>query len=350
MYKYIKQCVGIDCSKDSFHVTICRQTITQDVSFTSVQRFSNSKPGFNQLIRWVGKNLEEDVALCYLMEATGVYYEELAHYLHKAGKSVVVVLPNKVKNFIKSLNIKTKNDFVDARAIAQIGAERKFELWQPPAPLFLELRQLTRLHEQLQCQKVALKNMLHSKEFSYGASPFVLKTNRQLIKSLEHQINKVEVAIKELIIKHSWLEQKMDYLTTIKGVGFMSAAIIVAETLGFKLIKNRKQLVSYAGYDVVERQSGTSVSGKTRISKKGNKHIRRALHFPALAASRFDDHHQGIYKRINSRNNNETKMVGAVALQRRLLLLMFAIWKQEKSYNPNYQKKVAPAIARDYAG
>lgn len=344
----IKQSIGIDCSKDSFHATMCSINISQEVFFTEVHRYPNNRAGFNQLVKWARQNREKTVPLFFIMEATGVYYEQLAHHLHKTKQSVVVVLPNKVKNYIKSLNVKTKNDFVDARAIAQIGAERKFDLWEPPTPLFLELRQLTRLHEQLQCQKVALQNMLHSKEFSHGVNNFVLKTNKQMIKTIEKQIEKVEQEIEKLINKHEWLKQKMDKLRSIKGVGMMAAAVVIAETMGFKMIRNRKQLVSYAGYDVVERQSGTSVSGKTRISKKGNRHIRRALHFPALAASRFDKNHKEIYNRINERNNHQTKMVGAVALQRRILLLMYAIWKSEEYYNPNYQKKVAPEAIEGY--
>lgn len=350
MSGYIKQSIGIDCSKDSFHACICKLTTDQQAHFSPVQQFDNNKAGFNQFLRWVGKTLEKDVPGGYLMEATGVYYESLAHHLYHEGKPVVVVLPNKVKHFIKSLNIKTKNDPVDARAIAQLGAERKFELWQPPDSLFLELRQLTRLHEQLQCQKVALLNMLHSKEFSHGVSSFVLKINKQTIKSIEHQIEKVVQHIQELIDRHSWLKLKMERLQSIKGVGMIAAAVIVAETLGFKLIKNRKQLTSYAGYDVVERQSGTSVAGKTRISKKGNKHIRRALHFPALAASRYDQRHAQIYKRINQRNDHQTKMVGAVALQRRMLLMMYAIWKSDNFYDPDYHKKIAPEMAGGYTG
>ncbi|MCB0478967.1 MAG: IS110 family transposase [Crocinitomicaceae bacterium] len=338
MSGFIKQCIGIDCSKDSFHATLCTMDRDQEIYFTKVHRFLNNNSGFNQLLKWVRQNQKKDVPICYIMEATGVYYEPLAYHLYKTKKSVVVILPNKVKHFMKSLNVKTKNDFVDARAIAQIGVERKFNLWEPPTPLFLELRQLTRLHEQLQCQKVALQNMLHSKEFSQGTIPFVLKTNKKLIKSIETQIEKVEQAIQNLIEREDWLREKMERIQTIKGVGLMAAAVVIAETMGFKMIRNRKQLVSYAGYDVVERQSGTSVVGKTRISKKGNRHIRRALHFPALAASRFDEHHKNIYNRINERNDYQTKMVGAVALQRRLLLMIYALWKSDQVYDPQYQK------------
>lgn len=336
---YLKQSVGIDCSKDSFHACMCRIDTDQTLSFTTVQRFQNTKIGFNQLLKWVRKTAEKEVPVCFVMEATGVYYESLAYHLHKAGKVVSVELANKVKHFIQSLNIKTKTDSADACAIAQFGAERRLNAWQPPAPVFLQMRQLTRYYEQLQQQKVGLKNMLHSKEFSYGVDALVLQSNRSLIKSIERQIDKTVKALQELIDKHSWLSDKFKKLQSIKGVSLISAAIIVAETQGFKLIKNRKQLTSYAGYDVVERQSGTSVFGKTRISKKGNKHIRRALHFPALAASRYDDRHKIIYNTINEKRDNKVKMIGVVALQRRLLLLMYAMWKNDTTYDPAYQSQ-----------
>lgn len=348
---FIKQSVGIDCSKDSFHACICSLSTKQEVFTSQVEEYPNSTKGFNLLLKWVQQHTSKGVPACFIMEATGVYYESLAHHLHKKGKNVIVVLPNKVKSFIYSLNVKTKNDTVDARSIARLGAERNFEFWQPPSPIFLELRQLTRLHEQLQNQKVVLKNMLHSKEFSYGATAFVIKTNKSLILSIENQIEKVEKEISLLIDRHAWLKQKMDYLQSIKGVGLIAAAIVVAETLGFKLIRNRKQLVSYAGYDVVERQSGSSIRGKTKISKKGNKHIRRAMHFPALAASRFDIKHTKIYKRINEKNDHKLKMIGAVALQRRLLLMMYALWKTDSFYDAEFEdKKSSPGNIRELHG
>lgn len=75
---------------------------------------------------------------------------------------------------------------------------------------------------------------------------------------------------------------------TIKGVGLITIAIVVGKTQGFAMINNCKQLASYAGYDIVQRESGTSVKGKTSISKKGNSRIRVAMHFPALVSSQFN--------------------------------------------------------------
>ena len=123
---------------------------------------------------------------------------------------------------------------------------------------------------------------------------------------------------------------------TIKGVGLMTLATIVAETLGFEHFKSAKQVVSYAGYDVVQRESGTSIKGKTRISKKGNKYIRNALFFPAMVATRFNTDLKATYLRITS--TKTSKMIGQVAIQRKLLVLVYTLWKTDSNYITGYNE------------
>ena len=134
----------------------------------------------------------------------------------------------------------------------------------------------------------------------------------------------------------------MNKLLTIKGLGILTIATILAETLGFQHVKSIKQLVSYAGYDVVQRESGTSIKGKTRISKKGNRYIRKALYFPAMVACRFNDNLKQNYLRIIE--TKPSKMVGQVAIQRKLLVLIYSLWKKDEVYDINYSKKIAPEI------
>ena len=133
-----------------------------------------------------------------------------------------------------------------------------------------------------------------------------------------------------MIASDPWLKQKVEKVMTIKGVGFITIGIVLAETQGFKLINNVKQLASYAGYDVVQRESGSSIKGKTRISKKGNSRIRAAMHFPALVASRHNEDLKVAYQRIN--DNKPSKMVGATALQRKILVLIYSLWKNDTIY------------------
>ncbi|WMX14729.1 transposase [Aureispira sp. CCB-E] len=131
-------------------------------------------------------------------------------------------------------------------------------------------------------------------------------------------------------------------------MGIFSALTVIAETAGFDMVKSAKQLTSFAGLDVVQRQSGTSIKGKTRISKKGNAHIRRALYFPAMVAARFNPQFKAVYKRIVQKG--KPKKVANIALERRLLCLIYVLWKNEQSYIENYEelkqeKNIAPELA-----
>jgi transposase len=135
------------------------------------------------------------------------------------------------------------------------------------------------------------------------------------------------------------MNEKVQKLLTIKGVGLMTIATILAETLCFERFQNIKQLTSFAGYDVVQRESGTSIKGKTRISKKGNRYIRNALYFPAMVCCRYNPKMKETYTRINMKKSS--KMIGQVAIQRKLLALIFTIWKNDTVFDPEY-KKVVP--------
>ncbi|PRY11884.1 transposase [Pontibacter ummariensis] len=233
----------------------------------------------------------------------------------------------KVKHFGKSLNVKSKTDSIDARIIAQLGAERQLSAWQPPAPVFKALRELTRHCTDLKKERTVLLNRLSALLSAHEPLAFVVKSHKQVIKKFDAEIAKCEAQVKAVLQQEEWLQEKVNKLLSIKGMGLMSLAIVLAETQGFALINNAKQLTSYAGFDVVERESGTSVRGKTRISKKGNGRIRAALYFPALVASRHNVALRAVYQRINA--GKESKMVGVVSLQRKLLLLVYSMWKND---------------------
>ena len=326
----IKQCVGIDISKSSFAASLCVTSDDGVLGYRDVSNFRNEKTGFNQLMRWVRKHQEKDVPLVFLMEATGVYYESLAHRLHKIGQQVHVVLPNTSKHYFSSLNIKTKTDKVDAKVLSRFGVERRHKLWQPPSRELLELRNLTRYYVQLQEQKTAINNIKHSKEESFKVQSFILQSNKKLITQIDKQITQCKLKIEQLIANSQELKRKVDIILSIKGVGIITVATIIAETLGFVQVRNIKQLVSYAGYDVVQRESGTSVKGRTRISKKGNRYIRNALYFPAMVACRYNPNLKEVYRRINQ--NKPSKMIGQVAIQRKLLVLIYTLWKNETEF------------------
>lgn len=151
-----------------------------------------------------------------------------------------------------------------------------------------------------------------------------------IIKKTVIQIKRCEEQLLLLIQSDTALNEKLNKVSSIKGVGILSSVIVIAETSGFEHFHSIKQVVSFAGLDVVERQSGTSVNGKTRISKKGNSHIRRGLYFPAILAVRFNSKITQIYAR--DLQKGKKKMVALVAIQRRLLSLMYTLWKKDEYF------------------
>ncbi|WP_262897888.1 IS110 family transposase [Maribacter dokdonensis] len=154
--------------------------------------------------------------------------------------------------------------------------------------------------------------------------------------------------MRSLIADNEELKRKLEYLTSIPGVSFISAATVIGETLGFESIVNAKQLASYAGYDVVLRESG-NYKGKTRISKKGNSHIRGVLHMPSMTCVCCNPTLKQFYNRLKP--NKAKPLVALVAVQRKLLILMYTLWKNEQFYDAEFeikkQQKHEALAARD---
>jgi transposase len=338
----VKQSVGIDISKSTFTACVCHRSTDGSVKFSKVHSFGNESKGFNQFLRWVkSESTAQNAELVFLMEATGVYYESLAYHLHKIKKVVHVVLANTSKHYFSSLNIKSKTDKIDARVLSQFGAERRHRVWCPPSPVFLQLRNLTRYHLQLQEQKTAIGNLRHSKEAAYDVQTLIIKSNKRLIAEINKQIQICLAAIDKLIKSDEGLKEKVRKLNTIKGVGLITIATILAETSGFAGFNNAKQLVRYAGYDIVQNESGSSVKGKTRISKKGNRYIRNALYFPAMVSCRCNPAMKIAYVRIIQKKSS--KMIGQVAIQRKLLVLIYSMWKNETEFMDGF-KTSSPSL------
>jgi transposase len=108
----------------------------------------------------------------------------------------------------------------------------------------------------------------------------------------------------------------------------------MAETSGFALVENERQLASYAGLDVVERQSG-STSHATTISRRGNTRLRTALYLPAVSSLRYNPHQRAFYARLRARQPSGKP--GVIAVMRKLLLLCYALWKKDQVYDPQFQ-------------
>lgn len=330
----LKYAVGIDVSKDKFDVCMSVIDTHQKVTIKATRSFANNPKGFKELATWVvSHQKDKEISLVYLMEATGVYYENLAWFLFNVGASISVILPKKAKHYFKSLGLKSKNDKIDAKGLAQMACQQDLLKWKPISPQIEQLRALTRYYNNLQEQKTVFNNQIHALEHSHYPSDKVLKGLRELIKLLEKQLKQIKEDIAEVIEKDTNLKAKFDLISPIEGVGLITITTIIAETNGFELFENQRQLTSYAGYDVTERQSGKMV-GRRAISKQGNSRIRKVLHLPAFNVVRFQQKpFETLYKRVAERT--QMKMKGYVAVQRKLLVLMYTLWKNNEPYNPN---------------
>lgn len=337
MKKVVKQVVGIDIAQKELVVCLGRMYEDWTPELYAHKVFRNTDKGHMALILWVKKMVTGPVNIRYVMEATGVYHESLAYFLDEKGYELSVVLPNKISNYFRTLAVKTVTDKTASEAIALFGLERKLDKWQRPKTIFKQLKQLTRERDQIVVERTMVKNKLHAEAVEAEPNKHTINRLKQRIQLLNKQEKTIGEEIAALIKKDKDLQQIVLLICTLPGVGLLTAATVLAETNGFELIRNKRQLTSYAGLDIREKQSGTSVKGKSRISKRGNKYLRKALHLPALTAIRHDERFKAIFVRLVSRHG--IKMKAAVAVQRRLLEMIYIIYKTNKPYDGNYLKK-----------
>lgn len=336
----LKYCVGLDIASKKIDVCISVIDDSQKVKVISSRSFVNSVAGFKTMEEWVNKNHKEkqvDLVLC--MEATGVYHENCALYFFEKGFKTSIILPNKAKHYLISLGLKSKNDKIDARGLSRMGAEQCLGLWEPMGKFFYELRQYTRQYQNLQEQKTVFRNQLHALRHAMYQNKKMIKQQEATIKLFDKQLLELVDLIKKHLACDKIVKDKVKNICQIKGIGMLTVAAVLAETNGFELFKNYKQLVSYAGFDVVERESGTS-TGKTKISKKGNGHLRRAMFMPAFTAVRYKEKSLlDLFDRTFAKHG--IKMKSYVAVQKKLLVLIYHIWKKNEKFDPNYTQTKA---------
>lgn len=236
------------------------------------------------------------------------------------------------------MNQKTITDAVSADVICQFGLRHKLDYWKPSSPVFRKLKQLTRERTQILNEKTVLLGQKHSDEKEHDANKSTLKRIDSRIKLLNKQVKEIEKEINQLTESDDALKIRVKRIVSIPSIGIITAVTILAETNGFELFRNKKQVASYAGFDVVQKQSGISVLHKTKISKKGNVYLRKALFFPAMTSVKYNNEHRDLLNRLINKHN--IKMKGYVAIQRKLLELVYIIDKTQQSYDKDYTKKM----------
>jgi transposase len=338
MKKVIKQNVGIDVSKKD--LAVCFVFLYDDLSkkIRGTRKFSNSEAGFKALLEWAGKKRDTDVPVEFTLEPTGVYHENLSYFLNDKNQLVHIVLTRKAKRYAESLGTNSKTDKLDSKALARMGVERELEVWHPGSPVYRKLKTLTRERSSMIKMRVMVKNQLEAMNHSAFTNKKSIARLKRLVKELDRNIARIEKDIEKEVDNDAELKSKIMKVTTIPGVGFLTAIIIIAETDGFALIKSIKQIVAYAGLDIKIRESG-KWKGKSKISKAGNVHIRKALYFPAYTSIRHSQNYKLFYERLLDKK--DISLIAAVAVQRKLLGLIYTLWKNDTVYIENYEKQKA---------
>lgn len=331
----LKQVLGIDVAQKELVVTLGRTVQDLSIELYAFKVFKNNEKGFLALLEWVKKLTNENTKVRFVMEATGVYHQKFAYFLDEKEYEVCVVLPNKISNYMRTLDNKTITDKTCSEAIAQFGLERKLDLWHRPKKIYKNLQQLTRERDQIVFERAMVKNHLHAEQTEAEPNESSILRIKTRIKFLTGQENEIKKEIENWVNMDAALKKEVENICTIPGIGELTAVIILAETNGFELVRSKRQLTSYAGLDVKEKQSGTSIKGKPRISKSGNKHLRKAMHLPGLTAVRWDDNFRDMYARIVSKHG--IKMKALVAVQRKLLEMVYTIFKNKCTYDKEYE-------------
>ncbi|WP_294331887.1 transposase [uncultured Chryseobacterium sp.] len=162
--KVLKQVAGIDVAQKELVVTLGCLYEDFTVEFLSYKVFKNTDDGIKSLIEWAENKVFKTSDIHYVMEATGVYHQKFAYYLAGHNRNVYIVLPNKISNYIRTLDLKTITDKSCSQAIARFGLERKLNPWKKPDQAYHRLQQLTRERDQIVQQRSMVKNQLHAEK------------------------------------------------------------------------------------------------------------------------------------------------------------------------------------------
>ncbi len=317
--------LGLDVSKLKFNACLLREggKLRHKV-------FPNTAAGFAQLADWLARQGAVRAHAC--LEATGAYGDSLATYLHEAGHTVSVVNPAAVKAYAQSRLSRTKTDRVDAALIASFCAERRPPAWAPPAPELRELRALVRRLDSLVEMRAMEENRLSS-----GVTVEAVRASlEESIAHLTEQIRRTEALIRSHIDRHPGLRRQRELLDSIPGVGEATAAALLAEVPDIKEYRSARQVAAFAGLVPRERQSGSSIRGRVRLSKIGNARLRRALYFPAVTALRCSPFFQEWADGLRRRGKSKMAVIGAA--MRKLIHLAYGVLKTGKPFDPEWGK------------
>ena len=314
--------LGIDLSKKEFDVTLKTEGGEEHHA-----KFKNRKKGYAKLEKWLRKYGVVELHVC--MEATNVYWEEIAEYLYEKGYKVSVVNPLRIKGFAMSQMQRNKTDKLDSQVIVNFCIKMAPEGWTPPNATQKRLRALVRHREALIKMRTQEKNRLTD-----CRDEFVKESLKGLIKTLSEEIDEIEAKIAELIKEDEKLKEDKRLLTSIKGIGDVTAHTIMGEMYNLANYESAHAAAADAGLSPAYHESGETVRRKPRLSKMGKSLVRGGLYMPALNAMRTNPLVKAFADRLQRRKKHP--MVIIAASMRKLLHLAYGVLKNRADFDPDW--------------
>lgn len=314
--------LGIDVAKKTFNVVLLRGEKKKH------KQFANSEQGIAELSVWLAHQGAPQVWAC--LESTGSYSDALAQFLHGAGHQVSLVNPARIKAYGQSQLQRTKNDRADADLIVRFLRDTRPLLWTPPPPEQRQLQALVRHLDDL----IETRQQLQNRLTDGPQVEAVLVSLRQVIAQLNAQIEQIEDQIRQHVDAHPRLKEAHELLVSIKSLGSRTATVLLGEIERLRQYRHSEEVVAYAGLNPKERQSGTSIKGKTCLSKIGNARVRKALYLPAINAIKFNPIVKLLAERLEKQGLCKMAIIGAA--MRKLLQLAFGVLKTGKPFDENH--------------
>jgi len=328
--------IGMDISKHSFDVAIFSTDNSENISHSS---FTNDSNGFNELLAFINEAMPGfDIAKSlFCMEATGLYCNALLEFFQKQLANVWVENPVQIK---RSLGIKRgKTDKVDSISIAKYAFKNAelVRLWKPSNVVLEKIKHLATLRERM---VVTQKRLLVPIEELRQAgqekmADLLYKSIKKSINAIEKDLKNIEVKIMECLKEDNSLHHLFSLVTSVVGIGFVTAINLIIHTQGFNAMCDSRKLACYCGVAPFPYQSGISIKGKTRVSNMANKKLKTNLHLAALTAIKYDPELKAYYERKVLEGKPKMSVINAVRFK--LLARVVAVVNK----NEEYVKKAA---------
>jgi transposase len=322
--------VGIDVSKATFDACL----LTPDGKARE-KAFPNAPGGFAALLAWADGH-GAGMTARFGMEATGGYEDALATHLHATGRHVSVINPTRVKYAGVMRGRRNKTDKADARRIAAYTRNESPPAWTPPTPEVRELQAFVRRRDDLRALAATEKARLESPLLT----PAARKSVARVVKLLGKEADAMQKAADALIAVTPALAADAALLGSIPGVGTQTASTVLAELPALDRVPSAQSAAAYCGLSPREFRSGSSVRGRTRLSKSGNARLRKALYLPTLTAIRFNPLLKGFFGRLVAAGKPKMQAVGAC--MRKLVMICYGVLRNRTPFDPAWASRIAP--------